>query len=86
MTSDPVTIQLLDKKPISPIPFHMSLLVVYLYSLFFSTVPTQPIGFNLNNVTDEPRQLMAEWSQPVPPNGVITAYTVTCTLSTNQVC
>ena len=29
---------------------------------------------------------MAEWSQPVPPNGVITAYTVTCTLSTIQVC
>ena len=61
-------------------------LCIILVALYFPTVPTQPRNFNINSVTGQPQQLMATWTQPDPPNGIITAYTITCTLSTQQVC
>ena len=51
----------------------------------FLIVPTVPRNFTLQNIPDEPNQLLASWMEPKPPNGVITSYSVTCTLSINQV-
>ena len=50
------------------------------YNLSFLTVPTVPLDFTLQNVPDEPNQLLASWKEPQPPNGVITSYSVTCTV------
>ena len=44
-----------------------------------------PLNFTLDNVTNEPTQLLATWSTPNPTNGIITGYTVTCLRSTQQV-
>ena len=44
-----------------------------------------PLEFTLEKVADEPNQLIATWMAPKPPNGVITSYSLTCTLSHNQV-
>ena len=44
-----------------------------------------PLEFTLENVLDEPNRLLASWMEPQPPNGVITSYSVICTLSSNQV-
>ena len=54
-------------------------------SLSFLTVPTMPLEFSLKNVPDEPNQILASWMEPQPPNGVITSYSLTCTLSSDQV-
>ena len=43
-----------------------------------------PVNFNLASVTDEPSQLSASWSKPEPANGVITHYTLSCSLSNVQ--
>ena len=60
--------------------------MVYNHALSsFLTVPTMPLEFTLKNVSDEPNQLIASWMEPQPPNGVISSYSVTCTLSINQV-
>ena len=52
----------------------------------FITVPIMPLEFTLENVPDEPNQLFASWMEPQPPNGVIMSYSLTCTLSSSQVC
>ena len=62
------------------IPIH----IVKLFSLFL-TVPTMPVEFTLEDVPDEPNQLFASWIEPQPPNGIITSYSLTCTLSNSQV-
>ena len=49
------------------------------------TGPSVPLGFMLEAVASKPTELLASWSEPQPPNGVITGYTLTCTRSTNQV-
>ena len=62
-----------------------SLIISINMSLLSPTVPTIPLEFSLENVTDEPNQLLASWMKPQPPNGVITSYGLFCTLSSNQV-
>ena len=59
------------------------IIIMLCYS--FLTVPTMPLEFTLQNVSDEPNQLLASWMKPQPPNGIITSYSLTCTQSTNQV-
>ena len=54
--------------------------------LSFLTVPTMSLEFTLEDVPDEPNQLFASWMEPQPPNGVIVSYSLTCTLSSSQVC
>ena len=59
------------------------------FSPFFSiahsiAVPSAPGGLTLVTVTDDPTQLSASWSEPLPANGIITAYTLTCSLSPQQ--
>ena len=46
--------------------------------------PTSPLNFTLETVPDEPTQLSASWSRPIPTHGIITAYTLYCTISTDQ--
>ena len=58
---------------------------IIMVCLSYFIVPTMPLEFTLENVTDEPNQLLASWMEPQPPNGVITSYSVTCTISSNQV-
>ena len=56
-----------------------------LFSIAHSTtVPSAPGGLTLVTVTDDPTQLSASWSEPLPANGIITAYTLTCSLSSQQ--
>ena len=53
--------------------------------LFFClTVPSMPLNFNLERLASQPTQLSASWSEPLPANGIITAYTLTCSLSSQQ--
>ena len=49
------------------------------------TVPTMPLKFTLENVTGEPNHLLASWMEPRPLYGVITSYSLTCSLSSHQV-
>ena len=47
-------------------------------------VPTSPLDFSLSTVPGSPQQLSAQWSPPIPKNGIITAYTVYCNTSASQ--
>ena len=47
--------------------------------------PSQPRSVSLNAVPGSPNQLTATWTPPIPKNGIITAYTVYCNTSANQV-
>ncbi len=42
-------------------------------------VPTAPLNFAMEPTSDS-SQLTASWQQPTPSNGVITGYTVYCTI------
>ena len=57
----------------------------YAYGQSFLTVPTMPLEFTLEDVPDEPNQLFASWMEPLPPNGIITSYRLTCILSSSRV-
>ena len=52
--------------------------------VFCLTVPSMPLNFNLERLANQPTQLSASWSEPLPANGIITAYTLTCSLSSQQ--
>ena len=51
----------------------------------FHTVPSPPLSVSLAAVPGSPNQLSATWTPPIPKNGIITAYTVYCNTSANQV-
>ena len=59
----------------------MSYFNLYL-SLCISTVPSMPLNFQLSAVTSS--VLMANWTPPSSPDGIVTGYTVYCTVSQNQ--
>ena len=48
---------------------------------FLFTVPSSPQNFSLSPVAGSPSQLSANWSVPIPRNGIITGYTVYCNTS-----
>ena len=48
-----------------------------------SLAPSAPENFMLSAVTNNPRQLNASWTEPVPANGMIQNYTVTCVQTSN---
>ena len=54
------------------------------YILFSYLVPSSPLNFSLSPVAGAPTQLSANWSVPIPRNGIITAYSVYCNTSANQ--
>ena len=43
------------------------------------------MNFMLAMIMDEPTQLLASWDPPDMANGVIIAYTLSCSVSSNQV-
>lgn len=42
------------------------------------TGPSAPGGFSLVQVSGSPNTLLASWTEPVPANGVILGYTISC--------
>ena len=52
--------------------------------MFFYTVPSPPLSVSLAAVPGSPNQLTANWTPPIPKNGIITAYTVYCNTSATQ--
>ena len=50
----------------------------------FSSVSSSPPNFTLFSVPGFPTALSANWSVPIPRNGIITAYTVYCNTSATQ--
>ena len=59
----------------------MSYFNLYL-SLCISTAPSMPLNFQLSAVTSS--VLMANWTPPSSPDGIVKGYTVYCTVSQNQ--
>ena len=47
-------------------------------------VPSSPIDVALTSVPGSPTALFANWSAPIPRNGIITWYTVYCNTSASQ--
>ena len=58
------------------------------YSVFmtclYNVVPSSPLSFSLLPVSMQPTMLTANWSAPIPKNGIITSYNVYCSTSLNQ--
>ena len=52
-------------------------------NIFYFTVPLPPQNFSLFPAAGSPSQLSANWSAPIPRNGII-GYTVYCNTSINQ--
>lgn len=65
----------------------LSLLSSYssIFLFFLSPVPTAPQGFSLTQVPNEPTQLSVSWTRPDPANGIVTGYTLYCSVSSMQV-
>ena len=59
--------------------------MVIVHYLVSHTVPSPPLNVSLAAVPGSPNQLTATWTSPIPKNGIITAYTVYCNTSANQV-
>ena len=55
---------------------------IFTSEIFHFTVPSMPLKFQLSAVTFS--VLMATWTPPSSPNGIVTGYTVYCTVSQNQ--
>ena len=58
-----------------------------MFSTFTSNypiVPSSPLDFSLFAVPGYPTTLSANWSAPIPKNGIIVAYSVYCNTSINQ--
>ena len=52
--------------------------------IYIFAVPSSPQNFSLSPVAGSPSQLSANWSVPIPKNGIITGYSVYCNTSANQ--
>ena len=52
--------------------------------ILFFLVPSSPLNLSLSPVLGSPTKLTASWSAPIPKNGIITAYSVYCNTSANQ--
>ena len=72
------------------------ILVLYMYlkkkkhnklhiNIYLSVVPSPPQSVVLGSIFGSPNQLFIVWTPPIPKNGIITAYTVYCNTSANQV-
>ena len=48
------------------------------------SVPSSPLQFLLSPVPGSPTAIFANWSVPIPRNGIITRYTVYCNTSASQ--
>ena len=57
---------------------------ICLILFFFFLVPSSPLNLSVSPVAGSPTQLSANWSAPVPKNGIITGYSVYCNTSANQ--
>ena len=47
-------------------------------------MPSLPYNYSLSPVPGSPTALFANWSAPIPKNGIITSYTVYCNTSASQ--
>ena len=47
-------------------------------------MPSSPLNLKLSPVPGSPTALSANWSVPIPRNGIITGYSVYCNTSINQ--
>ena len=54
-----------------------------IYCAFF-LVPSSPLNFKLLPIIGSPTALSANWSVPIPKNGIITGYTLYCNTSASQ--
>ena len=59
------------------------MILIHFPTYSFSTVPSMPLNFQLSAVSSS--ALMATWTPPSTPNGIVTGYTVYCTVSQNQI-
>ena len=54
------------------------------HASLYPIVPSSPLNFSLFSVPGYPTTLSANWSAPIPKNGIIVAYSVYCNTSINQ--
>ena len=52
--------------------------------IIVSTVPSSPLALSVSTVPGSSNQLSANWSPPIPKNGIIIAYTIYCNTSASQ--